>query len=94
MIFKIFKKLTRKSGGLFSLPLPDMSKTTSREDIVNCYARVFSSDDGKKVLDHLQRTTFLRSYGPEIPDEMLRHTEGQRALVQQIIRLTDMGRSQ
>ena len=69
-----------------------MTVKVSREDMMKCYARLFSTDDGKRVLDHLQITTFMRSCGPESGDTMLRHMDGQRALVQQIMRMVETGR--
>ena len=73
-------------------PLPNETSAMSREDIARLYARTFSSDDGRKVLDHLQRIAFIKALGPDVQDAALRHAEGQRALVQTILRLVDTGR--
>ncbi len=56
------------------------------------YARLFLSEDGQKVLAHLQAVTFLRAYGAEASDEQLRFVEGQRALVSQVLRMIEAGR--
>lgn len=71
---------------------PDPGKTEQR-DIEKCFARVFSSEEGQKVLTHLQVMTFQRSFGPGVSDEQLRYAEGQRAVVATIIRLIDRGRN-
>lgn len=73
-----------------------LSKTplnSSQQDIERVFARLFSSDDGQKVLAHLQVMTFSRAYGPDATDQTLRYAEGQRALVANILRLIDRGRS-
>lgn len=73
--------------------LPDLSREPSRDEIARSFARLFSTEDGQRVLDYLKRTTFMRSYGSEASDKLLRFSEGQRALVAQIMRLTDMDKS-
>lgn len=69
-----------------------VSKLEQR-DIEHAFARVFSSDDGKKVLAWLQVMTFHRSAGASSTDEQLRHMEGQRSLVASILRMIDRGRT-
>ena len=61
--------------------------------VEKCFARLFSSEDGKMALAHLQTITFHRALGPASPDEQLRHLEGQRAIVATILRLIDRGRN-
>lgn len=63
-----------------------------QRDIEKTFARLFSSDDGKKVLAHLQVMTFHRALGPGSTDAELRYTEGQRAFMATIMRLIDKGR--
>ena len=65
----------------------------AQQDVERLFARVFSSDDGKKILAHLQVMTFSRAYGPDASDQQLRYAEGQRALVANILRLVDRGRA-
>jgi len=67
-------------------------QTLSQQDVERIFARCFSSEDGKKVLAHLQVMTFSRAYGPDASDQQLRYAEGQRALVANILRLIDRGR--
>ena len=63
------------------------------QDIDRLFARCFSTDDGKKVLAHLQAMTFARAHGPDASDMHLRYVEGQRALVANIMRMVDRGRN-
>ncbi len=65
----------------------------SQQDVERLFARVFSSEDGRKILAHLQVMTFSRAYGPDASDQQLRYAEGQRALVANILRLVDRGRA-
>ena len=83
-----------------SVPIDEMliarSKTVAAmnaRDVEILYARVFSSEDGQKVLTHLQLANMQRSSGPNATDAQLRHAEGQRALVSNILRLVQRGRS-
>lgn len=63
-----------------------------QQEIERLFARCFSTEDGRKVLAHLQVMTFSRAYGPDASDQHLRYAEGQRALVANILRLVDRGR--
>ena len=63
-----------------------------QDDIHKVFARLFLSEDGKRVLAHLQNLTFERSLGAEASDAALRYSEGQRALLVLIFRLVDQGR--
>ncbi len=71
--------------------MPDVSRLEKR-DIEQAYARLFGTDDGKKVLGHLQAVAFVRAYSAESSDEQIRYAEGQRALVANIMRLINAGR--
>ena len=95
MIFDVFKKdpplpITAVQSGLVHAPL-EPSKIELRE-IEKAFARLFASDDGQKVLSHLQVITFHRALGPGVADEHLRYTEGQRSMIATILRLIDRGR--
>lgn len=61
--------------------------------LVNAAARCFRGPDGEIVLQHLRSITLLRSMGPQTPDNMLRHIEGQRQLVTYIGTLIERGRN-
>ncbi|MGH1375595.1 MAG: hypothetical protein ACRBCK_04520 [Alphaproteobacteria bacterium] len=83
-------ELTHYSSGLV-YKTPDLNASERRET-EKAFARLFASEDGKKVLGHLQAITFGRALGPASPDAHLRYIEGQRALVATILRLIDRGR--
>ncbi len=72
---------------------PDALNKMEQRDIEKSFARLFTSDDGQKVLAHLQVMTFQRAYGPDSNESQLRYAEGQRALVAAILRLIDRGRN-
>ena len=72
--------------------LSEPQSAPSQQDIEKIFSRCFSTDDGRKVLAHLQVMTFSRAYGPDVADNHLRYAEGQRALVANILRLIDRGR--
>ncbi|PCJ98656.1 MAG: hypothetical protein COA45_07530 [Zetaproteobacteria bacterium] len=57
------------------------------------FARLFLSDDGQKVLSHLQSITFQRALGAGAAEAQLRYMEGQRALMASVLRLIDRGRN-
>lgn len=69
-----------------------VSRLEQRE-IERSFARVFSTDEGKKVLAWLQVMTFHRAAGAASTDEQLRYMEGQRGLVASILRMIDRGKS-
>ena len=96
MIFDLIKKekplpITAAERGLVHAPI-EPNKLELRE-IEKAFARIFASEDGQKVLSHLQVITFQRALGPGVADEQLRYLEGQRAMVATILRLIDRGRN-
>ncbi|PZQ48727.1 MAG: hypothetical protein DI551_01070 [Micavibrio aeruginosavorus] len=64
-----------------------------QKEIERSFARVFASEEGKKVLAWLQVMTFQRASGSSSTDEQLRYMEGQRSLVASILRMIDRGRN-
>ena len=70
---------------------PEPGKLEMRE-VEKSFARLFATDDGQRVLAHLQVLTFQRALGPGVADEQLRYIEGQRSMVATILRLIDHGR--
>ena len=62
-------------------------------DLARSFTRCFRTNDGKKVLDHLQSIAFDRVLTASASEAQLRHQEGQRALVARILRLIDRGRA-
>ena len=75
---------------IYSMPIPE--KLEMRE-IEKSFARLFATEDGQRVLGHLQGITFQRALGALSPEEELRYAEGQRALMASILRLIDRGRT-
>jgi hypothetical protein len=65
-----------------------------RGDIAGAYVRIFNSEDGLTVLQHLHDITAFRTADPVEPESVLRHREGQRALLLQIVRMIETGRKQ
>lgn len=63
-----------------------------QRDMERIFARLFSSEDGRKVLAYLQVISFQRALGAGSSDAELRYMEGQRAMVGTILRLIDRGR--
>lgn len=78
-----------ESGAIY---VPFQSGASETADIERAFARLFSTEDGQKVLAYLQVLTFQRAFGPATPDEQLRYVEGQRSLMATILRLIDRGR--
>lgn len=85
----VFRLPGQRNKPMFEMP---ESSRMERDDIAKAYARVFSSEDGKKVLSHLQSVAFMRAYSAESTDEQIRYAEGQRALVATMMRLVNSGR--
>ncbi len=67
------------------------AREEGREDVAMTYARCFRTAEGQRVLEHLRRLTLDRTVGPATPNEVLRHLEGQRALVAHILSLVARG---
>ena len=89
---------------LFSKPAPfaelaeNMDYTSriarlEQKEIERSFARLFLSDEGKKVLAYMQVMTFQRAGGANTTDEQLRYMEGQRSLMAAILRMIDRGKS-
>jgi len=93
MMFNILKSQAPlplgDEGAIFKAP--DPIKLEQRE-IEKAFARLFLSEDGQKVLAHLQVLTFQRALGANSSDNELRYMEGQRAMMGSILRLIDRGR--
>lgn len=69
-----------------------VSRVEQRE-IERCFARLFATEDGKRVLAYLQLITFHRAASGNTSDTQLRHMDGQRSLMASILRLIDRGRN-
>jgi len=89
----MFKKGNMSAKGGEALLFENPSIRLEQKDMERIFTRLFSSEDGQKVLSYLQVMTFQRAYGPNATDEQLRHAEGQRALMATILRMVDRGRA-
>lgn len=87
---------------VFKKPVTDIASTEAytsyvsrleQREIERSFARVFSTEEGKKVLAWLQVMTFHRAAGAGSSDEQLRYMEGQRGLVASILRMIDRGKN-
>lgn len=76
------------------MTLPQQPASMDRDSIARAYARLFGTEDGKIVMAHLQGQTFLRMHTPDTPDSHIRFTEGQRALVNTMLRFIAIGKTQ
>ncbi|WP_114393163.1 hypothetical protein [Oleisolibacter albus] len=77
-------------------PWPDPAAPAGGDgppDLARAAARLLDSADGRRLLAHLRRLTLERALGPEAPEPVLRHLEGQRALVLSLEALAARGRS-
>ncbi len=61
-------------------------------EIERAFARVFSTNAGIMILEHLRSMTVERTLGPNATDAELRTLEGQRALIRHIETLISRGR--
>ena len=78
-----------EKGLTYAVPEPGRIEMRENE---KAFARLFATEDGQKVLAHLQVLTFQRALGPGVADEQLRYIEGQRSMVATILRMIDRGR--
>lgn len=92
---QFFKTKVSKSVGLTTSAQDLFSQRLSPKEaaaIEACFARLFSSEDGKQVLGYLHAMVFDRTLGPDASDSTLRYQEGQRAFLALILRLIDRGK--
>ncbi len=89
---------------LFSKPRPfrdmeadmEYSSHISRlemREIERSFARVFATEEGRKVLAWLQVMTFQRAGTSNTSADQLRFMEGQRNLMASILRMIDRGKT-
>lgn len=62
------------------------------DELARHFARCFAGADGDRVLDHLRRAFLDRRLPPAASNAELRHLEGQRSVVAQLIALVERGR--
>lgn len=68
------------------------AETDAQGDIAVVFARCFRGADGDRALAYLRSLTVERVLGPGASDAVLRHLEGQRALVIHLTGLVERGR--
>lgn len=85
----IVKPFKRPCHSAFQAPPLSRLEMGSLEKI---FARLFSSEDGRKALAYLQTITFMQAAAIDSPADNLRYIEGQRALMIKILRLIERGR--
>lgn len=90
----IFPKTTPMAEVESSLVYSNHVSRLEQKEMDRCFTRLFSSEDGKKVLAFLQVMTFHRAAGVNTTDDQLRYMEGQRSMVATILRMIDRGRTQ
>lgn len=88
MILTILKNLFNKA-----MPQESAVIAPAREDAPRIFARLFSSDDGQRVLSYLRSTINARVAGPEAGEAQLRYQDGQRGLLQTISGLIEQGKN-
>lgn len=74
-------------------PVPDMSAVIARDDAARLMARLFQTEDGRKVMAYLRALLLPRVGGPEATDAALRYQDGQRSVLTLIQGFIDQGRS-
>lgn len=67
---------------------------SDQKTIERLFARLFTTEDGKKALAYLQNITFKRALGPDTSEYQLRYLEGQRSLVATILKIIERGRAE
>ncbi len=63
----------------------------NQSDIDKIFTRLFFPEEGKKPIAYLKHTISQRSCGPTSSEEQLRFHDGQRHLIQMIIKMAERG---
>ena len=98
MLDYIFNKTTLKKPKSLGLSTFTQDLFLSRlntkdaKDLESSFARVFSTEDGKRILGYLHAMVFERTSSATTEDSVLRYQEGQRAFLALILRLIDRGK--
>ena len=61
-------------------------------DLCRAFARCFAGQDGQRVMAHLARTNHERRLPPSASDAELRHLEGQRCAIANIVAMIERGK--
>lgn len=81
------------TGWTWFTPPSHPSAEVSGLTLAQATARIFASNDGEALLQHLKEMTLDRCLGPDSGDAALRHLEGQRHLVLHLQSLAARGRA-
>lgn len=68
---------------------PSSAVADDETELVRACRTCFSTPAGQRVLDHLRAAFLDRRLGPNASDAELRHVEGQRSVVANLLRLTE-----
>lgn len=93
MILKHIKRFVRRAKRHPALYKPPLTVRYDMVAVEKSFARLFATEDGQKVLAYLQSVTFMRAAAADAEEGLLRHSEGQRALLAMIMRLAARGQS-
>ena len=74
--------------------LPQHRRPKNAGEAAPLFARVFSTEEGERVFEHLWRMTLDQATGPHVTDAHLRHLEGQRFIVKYISHQIEKGQTQ
>lgn len=91
-LFKTINPKAARDLSFLYVQNPYQGRRIEARDMERCFTRLFASEDGQKVLSHLQIVTFHRALGAEVDDKQLRYIEGQRSLVSLILKMVERGR--
>ncbi len=73
-------------------PKADPRALKAEQDLNLAFARTFAGPEGELVLKWLAAQTINSVCGPDVTDGQLRHIEGQRWIVGEIHRRTELGK--
>ena len=71
---------------------PAEPKPGPERDLDRNFVRTFDTNPGAQVLDYLRLTILDREMAPDCSDAALRHQEGRRSVVREILRMIERGK--
>jgi hypothetical protein len=71
---------------------PTVPDDEDAHELARAFARCFAGSEGERCLDHLRRSYLDRRLPPAASNAELRHLEGQRSVIAQLIALVERGR--
>ena len=64
----------------------------ARQELARDFVRTFGGNAGDAVLQHLRVSILDRELPADCPDSVLRHHEGRRSVVREILRMIERGK--